>query len=245
MTIDSPKDLTPTSDSTKCQEGGDDWLPNLIGKVDKERVQTIGTGKYQATYLNWARTFNILRENNPDWLVECGPGCDGTLLHRAPVGAYLMLRLRNIRTGQVTPYVPQAVMDNRNQSIQWDKISSRDITDTQRRGGCLLLAQQTGLASELWAKDPLESGYHADEQEEEPRQEVKPKVRESASPKSSEGDFKAAAKAKGLNDGATETILKSLREKKVTNFSAAINSLSDPSRTAEWVASMNKAHEGK
>ena len=50
-------------------------------------------------------------------------------------------------------------MDNRNQAIPLDKITARDITDTHRRGVCMAAAFTFGLAYELWAKLPLESGY--------------------------------------------------------------------------------------
>jgi len=217
-------------------------LPNLIGKVEKERIETIGTGKYQAAYLNWARTFNILREHSPDWLVECEPAPDGTLVHRAPVGGYLMLRLRNIRTGLVTPSVPQAVMDNRNASIPYEKITSRDITDTQRRGGCLLLAQQTGLASELWAKDPLESGYSQNGDSE--RVPVEAPVKSApAAVKATEEAFREAAKQKGLNDGAIKTLVEKIKATQKQDFGSAINMLSK--RDSAWVGEQNAASPAK
>ena len=98
----------------------------------------------------------LLRENAPGWLVDYVPAEDGSLLHRAPVGAFLMIRFRHL-DGSVTPPLPQAVMDNRNNAIPFDKISARDISDTQRRGMCMAAAMTFGLAYELWAKMPLES----------------------------------------------------------------------------------------
>jgi hypothetical protein len=228
----------PTT-TTKEAEAPTPLLPNLVGRVEKERIEHIGTGKYQASYLNWARTFNILREHSPDWLVECEYAPDGTLVHKAPVGGYLMLRLHNIRTGLVTPSVPQAVMDNRNGSIPYEKITSRDITDTQRRGGCLLLAQQTGLASELWAKDPLESGYSGEESSTSPLPGAGVAGR-SADAATKESDFVEAATAKGLNELAIAGILKKLKDANTQNFSAAINSLAG--RDAAWVEASNAAH---
>lgn len=50
-------------------------------------------------------------------------------------------------------------MDVRNAAIPIDKITARDITDTHRRGVCMAAAFTFGLAYELWAKLPLESGY--------------------------------------------------------------------------------------
>ena len=50
-------------------------------------------------------------------------------------------------------------MDHRNNAIPYEKITARDVTDTQRRGTCLAASFVFGLAYELWAKMPLESGY--------------------------------------------------------------------------------------
>lgn len=134
-------------------------FPNLAGVATKDLVEAIGTGKFKASYINWSRTMNLLRENAPGWLVDYVPAEDGSLLHRAPVGAYLLIRFVNVNEGTLTPALPQAVMDHRNNAIPYDKITARDITDTQRRGMCMAAAMHFGLAYELWAKLPLESGY--------------------------------------------------------------------------------------
>jgi hypothetical protein len=142
-------------------------LPNLAGVATADLVEKIGTGKFSASYINWSRTVNLLREHAPDWMPELVPTADGALLHRAPVGAYLLIRFRCGDT--VTPPVPQAVMDVRNAAIPFDKVTARDVTDTHRRGVCMAAAFTFGLAYELWAKLPLESGYH---QEPEPAMDV-------------------------------------------------------------------------
>jgi len=136
-------------------------LPNLAGVAPKGLVETIGTGKYAAAYINWSRTMQLLREHAPGWMVDYMPTSNMKMLHEAPVGGYLMIRFRHV-DGTVTPALPQAVMDNRNNSIPMDKITSRDITDTQRRGMCMAAAMTFGLAYELWAKMPLENGYQDD-----------------------------------------------------------------------------------
>ena len=119
-------------------------LPNLKGVATQDLVESIGSGRFSASYINWSRTMQLFRENAPGWQVETLFAADGTLLHKAPVGGYLLLRLRHL-DGSCTPEVPQAVMDNRNNAIPYEKITARDITDTQRRGACLVLAMQTGL----------------------------------------------------------------------------------------------------
>jgi hypothetical protein len=143
-------------------------LPNLAGVASKDLVEKIGSGKFSAAYINWSRTMNLLRQHAPGWLVDYVPAEDGSLLHKAPVGAYLLIRFQNMETGAVTPALPQAVMDHRNKSIPFDKIEARDVTDTQRRGMCMAAAMHFGLAYELWAKMPMESGYSAPDSAPEP-----------------------------------------------------------------------------
>jgi len=142
-------------------------LPNLAGVATKDLVEQIGSNKFSASYINWARTMNLLHQHAPGWMVDYQSGSDGSMVHRAPgVGGYLMIRFCHI-DGTATPALPQAVMDHRNNPIPFDKISARDITDTQRRGMCMAAAMTFGLAYELWAKMPLESGYVAPEPEPE------------------------------------------------------------------------------
>jgi hypothetical protein len=144
-------------------------LPNLAGIAQSDLVEQIGTGKYAASYINWSRTMALLRDHAPGWQPELVSSPDGYILHQAPVGGYLMIRFRNGET--TTPPVPQAIMDNRNAAIPLDKITARDITDTHRRGVCMAAAFTFGLAYELWAKLPLESGYH-DEPAKPQRKEI-------------------------------------------------------------------------
>lgn len=137
-------------------------IPNLAGVATSDLVDTIGTGKFQASYINWSRTMHLLRTHAPGWLPEIITAPDGSILHIAPIGAYMMIRFVN--GDQVTPPIPQAVMDHTNKAIPLDRITARDLTDTHRRGVCLAAALTFGLAYELWAKMPLESGYSQDEE---------------------------------------------------------------------------------
>ncbi len=137
-------------------------FPNLAGVVTKDLVESIGTGKFSAAYVNWSRTHQLLRSNAPGWSVETKEASDGGILFKAPVGGYLQLRVAHA-DGTVGPWVPQAIMDNRNKDIVFEKIGARDITDTQRRGSCMCLAYTFGLAAELWAKMKLESGWGVEE----------------------------------------------------------------------------------
>lgn len=168
-------------------------IPNLAGIATKELVEHIGTGKFVSAYINWSRTMNLLRVHAPGWMVESVMSPEGSLLHRAPVGAYLLIRFRHV-DGTTTPEVPQAVMDHRNAAIPFDRITARDITDTQRRGACMAAAMIFGLAYELWAKMPLESGYSAPESS---GPELPAET--SAKAASARDQFMTAAAKRGLN----------------------------------------------
>jgi hypothetical protein len=138
----------------------DKALPNLAGIATQGIVQQIGGGRYTANYINWSRTLGLLREHAAGWMPEMLLAPSGEYVHRDgdSVGGYLMIRFRHI-DGRETPAAPQAIMDYRNNAIPLNKITARDITDTHRRGVCLAACMFFGLAYELWAKMPLETGY--------------------------------------------------------------------------------------
>ncbi len=125
-----------------------------------------------------------------------------------------MIRFRN--GDQVTPPVPQAIMDNRNAAIPLEKITARDITDTHRRGVCMAAAFTFGLAYELWAKLPLESGY-AD-----------------AEPHQKEPDVASIVRA--ISCAATMDVLK-------THFTAAWQMLEGPDRDKAKAAYDTRKHQ--
>ena len=138
-------------------------LPNLAGIATKDLVETKGGGSFSASYINWARTLNLLHQHAPGWQVEAVVAHDGGIVFHTAVGGYLMMRLVHSERGLRLPAVPQAIMDNRNNAIPSDKITARDVTDTHRRGACLVAAMHFGLAYELWAKDELESGFASEQ----------------------------------------------------------------------------------
>ena len=206
-------------------------FPNLAGIATKDLVENIGTGKFKASYINWSRTMNLLRQNAPGWLVDYVPAEDGSLLHRAPVGAYLLIRFAHI-DGAVTPALPQAVMDHRNNAIPFDKITARDITDTQRRGMCLAAAMHFGLAYELWAKLPLESGYAAQGGEEAPKAPPAATAQQAPSAeaaKASESSFREAALEKGVHTVAIDALVAIVNDKLGGDFEKGLGVLASKS----------------
>ena len=216
-------------------------LPNLKGVATKDLVETIGSGRFQANYINWSRTMQLFRDHGgEDWFVEMVFTSEGEMLHRAPAGGYLLLRLRHL-DGTATPAVPQAVMDNRNFSIPYEKISARDITDTHRRGSCLVVAMQTGLGHELWAKMPLENGYQvADDAE---IQQVKSQASQTTTTSASDTveDAKASKKqfvSLGKEMGLVEPAIKDLISKINENYDLGIKTLKSKDR--RWVLKTNE-----
>lgn len=203
-------------------------IPNLAGVATKDLVEQIGTGSFKASYINWSRTLNLLRQNAPGWLAECVVSPEGSLLHQAPVGAYLLIRFRHV-DGTVTPEVPQAVMDHRNGAIPFEKITARDITDTQRRGTCMAAAFIFGLAYELWAKMPLESGYAT---EDGPTVQLQQAAKPTTA---TEAKFIAAAQKAGL----TELAIDLVKGKLNGDWAAGIKTLA--TKSAEEIAALNAA----
>lgn len=209
--------------------------PQLSGLATKDLVETIGNGSFKASYINWSRTMELLRKHAPGWMPEMLFSHEGTPLHRAPVGGFLLMRLRHV-DGTVTPEVPQAVMDHRNSSIPWDKITSRDISDTERRGSCLVVAKQFGLAHELWAKMPLESGYQVADEETIAKARTEAKASKKTSTetveteqevpaKSDKEKFVDFAKEKGLCAEAIQSLVDKIESESNGNFAGGIRTL--------------------
>lgn len=198
--VEAEEQTQHTDDGTPVPPAAE-WqpYPNLAGEAKADMVSTVSSSKssFKASYINWARTMHMLHVEAPGWLPEMLPAPDGQFVHRAPVGGYLMLRFKHA-DGRATPWVPQAIMDNNNNSIAWDKISARDVTDTQRRGLCMIAAQQFGLAYELWAKVELESGYGEEEQKPETKAEDRLSVEAHIAAINSAPDIPALQKAFAL-----------------------------------------------
>lgn len=205
--------------------------PNLKGVATKEHVETIGSGSYAASYIPWSRVSQLLRDHAPGWLPEMVPDSENRLLHRAPEGGFLMIRFVHA-DGSTTPAFPQAVQDNRHRSIPYDKISSRDLTDTQRRGFAMAAAFAFGIGYELWSGDKMESGYASAYEEEQAK---KPPIQLQQSIPTKE-DFLEACLAKGLSTMASEALLKKVGDK----YKIGIDSLD--TKDDAWVKAQNDQH---
>ena len=141
---------------SKPKEGS---IPDLSGLISKEDLHKKGSF---ATYMNWARTTQYLRENAPNWEfhLECRLETQ-EYVWAAPDGTgYLMCFFKNGE--KKTPLFPFPIMDNRNNPLPLEKISARDVSDSHRRGLCACAAFVFGLAYELWARIEIEEAAKAD-----------------------------------------------------------------------------------
>ena len=154
---------------SKPKEGS---IPDLSGLISKEDLHKKGSF---ATYMNWARTTQYLREHAPGWEFHLEPrvvptfdlGEQKTLrspaepVWEAPNGTgYLMCFFQNGE--KKTPLFPFPIMDNRNNPLPLNKISARDVSDSHRRGLCACAAFVFGLAYELWARIEIEEAERVD-----------------------------------------------------------------------------------
>ena len=133
--------------------------PNLGSVITGADITQKGTGSYAADYVNWCRTAQLLREHAPGWQFHLRSTPEGQHVWRAPNGTGYVVGFFESPGGITTPDVPQAVMNNRNEAVQMDKIDARDVTDTHRRCLCTAAAAQFGLAWQLWAKEPVENPH--------------------------------------------------------------------------------------
>ena len=145
-----------TATAAKTKTGS---IPDLSGLISKEDLHKKGSF---ATYMNWARTTQYLRENAPGWEFHLEPKLDSEeYVWPAPDGTgYLMCFFQNGEKN--TPLFPFPIMDNRNNPLPLEKISARDISDSHRRGLCACAAFVFGLAYELWARIEIEEAARVD-----------------------------------------------------------------------------------
>ena len=133
--------------------------PNLGNVITAADITQKGTGSYAADYVNWCRTAQLLREHAPGWQFHLRSTPEGQHVWRAPNGTGYVVGFFEGPDSTTTPDFPQAVMNNRNEAVQMDKIDARDVTDTHRRCLCTAAAAQFGLAWQVWAKEPVENPH--------------------------------------------------------------------------------------
>lgn len=170
--------------------------PNLAGVITTDDVSTKGTGNFKADYVNWARIANLLHQHAAEWEFHLRPSPEGLHIWRAPNDTGYVVGYFTGPDGHCTPDFPQAVMDNRNAPVLYDKISARDVTDTHRRCLCTAAAYSFGLAYELWAKEEVENPH-----------------RDDAAPSAARPQGRPAAAAKATAEQPGETVVEALQRK--------------------------------
>lgn len=134
-------------------------FPNLGNVITTDDVSQKGTGSYKADYVNWCRTMHLLHDHAPGWQFHLAHYVDSSHVWKAPNGTAYVVGYFTGPNGERTPDFPQAIMDNRNNAIAYDKVSARDLTDSHRRCLCTAAAAQFGLAWQLWAREEVENPH--------------------------------------------------------------------------------------
>jgi hypothetical protein len=135
-------------------------FPNLGNVITTDDVSQKGTGSYKADYVNWCRTMHLLHDHAPGWqFVIAEHPISNEHVFKAPNGTAYVVGYFSGPNGERTPDFPQAIMDNRNNAIAFDKVSARDLTDSHRRCLCTAAAAQFGLAWQLWAREEVENPH--------------------------------------------------------------------------------------
>ena len=184
--------------------------PNLAGIITKDDVYTKGTGSYAASYVAWARIANHLHTHAPGWEFHLKPTQDGTHLWKAPDGTGYLIGYFTGPEDQATADFPFPVMDNRNNPVQYDKISARALTDAHRRALCACAAFSLSLGYELWAKEEVaEAGSTATETVviEVPEAKAKPAAKKQAAPAAPVADLAAP-----IDESEYEIVIRSLTD---------------------------------
>ena len=153
-------------------------FPNLGDVITTDDVSTKGSGSYKADYINWARTMHLLHLHAPGFQFALATAPGGGHVWKAPSGTgYVVGYFVNAAAGLTTPHFPQAIMDNRNNAIAFDKVTARDLTDSHRRCLCTASAAAFGLGWQLWAREEVENP-HREEKKTKPT--PAPKVKDIA-----------------------------------------------------------------
>ena len=184
--------------------------PNLAGVITKDDVYTKGTGSYAASYVAWAKIANHLHTHAPGWEFHLKPAQDGTHLWKAPDGTGYLIGYFTGPEDQATADFPFPVMDNRNNPVQYYKISARAFTDAHHRALCACAAFSLSLGYELWAKEEVaEAGSTTTETVvvEVPDAKPKPAAKKQAAPATPVADLAAP-----IDEGEYEIVIRSLTD---------------------------------
>jgi len=186
-------------------------FPNLSSVITTDDVSQKGTGSYKADYVNWCRVSKLLLDHAPGFQFHLAHYVDSSHVWKAPNGTGYVVGYFTGPNGERTPDFPQAIMDNRNNPVVYEKVTARDLTDTHRRALAACAAFTFGLAWQLWAREEIENP-----------------MRDSSSARAESP--KPAAKIEGVSDGDQPLskndrelclgLIKELQEEKLASFLA-------------------------
>lgn len=156
------KNVMPPETNNPPQSLPSPQFPNLGRVITTDDVSQKGTGSYKADYVNWCRTMHLLHDHAPGWQFCLAYYVDNSHVWKAPNGTAYVIGYFTGPNGERTPDFPQAIMDNRNNAIAYEKVSARDLTDSHRRCLCTAAAAQFGLAWQLWAREEVENPHRGE-----------------------------------------------------------------------------------
>lgn len=131
-------------------------FPYLGGAISPNDVSQKGKGSYAADYVAWAKTLQLLNEKAPGWSPELKENSDHQHCFLAPDNtAYLLVRFTNLETSEQTNWWPYAITDHQNNPVDFEKINSRRLCDSQRRAVCSAACAAFSLSYELWAREEV------------------------------------------------------------------------------------------
>ena len=134
-------------------------FPNLGNVITTDDVSQKGTGSYKADYINWCRVSHLIQSHAPGWQFHLAHYVDSSHVWKAPNGTAYLVGYFTGPNGERTPDFPQAVMDNRNNPVAYEKVTARDLTDTHRRALAACSAFTFGLGWQLWAREEVENPH--------------------------------------------------------------------------------------
>ena len=181
-----------------------DWdaFPCLDGIITKADIETKGQGNFKADYVPWMKIMALLAQHAPGWHFALREDCHPetgvpTPLYRSGDGTAYIKGYFRAPQGSNYPDTPELVfpvMNHKNNAIEYDSVSARDLSDADRRCRCAAAAVFFRLGWQLWTKDPIENPYREVEEKSAEtstkRASTKPKVNQppQAEPMANQGE---------------------------------------------------------
>lgn len=143
-------------------------FPDLSKVITPQDVSTKGSGSYAADYVSWAKVAYFLNTHANGWQFRLRMTAGDSHVWKAPNGTGYIVGYFLSPDGIEAADFPQAIMDNRNNAVVYEKIGARDLTDAHRRALCSAACFTFGLAYQLWAKEKVENPFRDESHTSEP-----------------------------------------------------------------------------